>query len=1299
MKHSPSSKPASLLSITIVLAVLLTILPQAALSNGPDKDLSNHLLDKTGFFRGVCSVLGAKDATLALEIARTGDFYVHLIEPDKSTVAASVLDRLDVEGLYGKAILAEPLPIDPLPYVDNTIDALFLTHLKKADLSGVSVPEVLRVLRPNGLAFLGSRNESGDDLTVVDLQDWLEETGAEDFSVYKDEFGVWAAITKPPIEGVDDWTHWEHTPDNNPVSTDEVIKAPYMTQFLAEPYYIAMPAITTAAGGRTFIAMGHIAHHKREEPWLNTLLARNGYNGTVLWTRKLPDGYLVHRSAFIATDDVFYMIDPSGNGVLMLEPETGDEIGRIRPRRHRGDWKWIAIEDGVLYALVGKEKDDDETTVVRSTISHWSWNELSKGYYTDRVPWGFGTELLAYDLASQRILWDREEAEEIDSRGMVVGDGKMFFYMPDSHVSCLSTKTGEIVWTNEDPKVRELIEEEGKGLTSTPGFRSNCFSIYTPEALVFQAQTRMNVVALSTKDGEMLWTHKKTSNNPNLMYLDGKLIVGIGPNGSTVVMDPVTGEIEEDLGFEKRSCARLTATPDSLFVRGMPDGLTRFDRETKEIQFNAAFRPSCNDGMVPANGLLYTGPWLCDCNLTLMGRIALCSADDFKFDVEVKDEDRLETAREDLTQVAELEMKENDWPTYRGSNSRNAAVDVDLPDRVSRVWEYVPNSPNKPTAPVCTGDLVFVAGDDGKVRAIDASTGMPVWVYRTAGAIISPPTIWNGRAYVGSGDGFVYCLEAATGNLLWRFRASPTERRMMVYGNLSSTWPVNSGVLIHDGIAYAAAGIIDYDGTYVYALDAVTGKLKWCNSSSGHLNKDLRKGVSAQGYLTVANGMLWMPGGNVISPAVYDLATGEYLGDDARDGSPQTNRGEEIGTIGEDFIIQGGRLRYSAATNIVNPGFFSAHSATVKEGVGPAIKLNDGKIPPSWNSERYVYVDGPSKPLLSWDMGQLREYLVSGEGRHLPRVEWTAAALKKYDTVSLALARNGLVAVCEEPVARSLKTDWSVNGIDCGDGTLLWSEDLPSPALPGGLSIDGEGRLVISLLDGSVVCYGSDESIRNYVTALKEHIGESGFDPSKAVSFLADALRDVHAPEARQLIIDSLAEVDVHVGQEAMEQGCIVEWNLLGPVPWDYENDVNKVFVEEPDVDLEASYKIEGRNLSWRNYLTERDHGQVDLSCLYGSDSDLAVYAYAEFELPEAQDLLLKVGTNDGYLCWFNGEEAGRFSGGRSYAPDQDTLEVKGKKGVNKVLLKVTQMGGGWDCGVRVTDESGEPLNLAELAK
>ena len=75
---------------------------------------------------------------------------------------------------------------------------------------------------------------------------------------------------------------------------------------------------------------------------LNWLIGRNGYNGTILWKQKLPDDYLVHRSAFIATKDTFYRIN--GNSVLMLDARTGEKTGEIRIPDFPGDFKWIAME-------------------------------------------------------------------------------------------------------------------------------------------------------------------------------------------------------------------------------------------------------------------------------------------------------------------------------------------------------------------------------------------------------------------------------------------------------------------------------------------------------------------------------------------------------------------------------------------------------------------------------------------------------------------------------------------------------------------------------------------------------------------------------------------------------------------------------------------------------------------------------------------------------------------------------------------------------------------------------------------
>ena len=158
-----------------------------------------------------------------------------------------------------------------------------------------------------------------------------------------------------------------------------------------------------------------------------------------------------------------------------------------------------------------------------------------------------------------------------------------------------------------------------------------------------------------------------------------------------------------------------------------------------------------------------------------------------------------------------------------------------------------------------------------------------------------------------SDTGIVLCLEAATGRGIWKFPAAPLERKIPVYGKLLSTWPAASGVLIEDGTAYVAAGLVNYDGTYVYALDAATGKLRWCNDSSGHLNPEAKTGVSVQGHLLLHQNKLYLAGGNAVSPALYATQDGTCLNDPAAlsQGESTSPRGWELFLMGQRVIACG----------------------------------------------------------------------------------------------------------------------------------------------------------------------------------------------------------------------------------------------------------------------------------------------------------------------------------------------------------------------------------------------------------
>jgi len=50
----------------------------------------------------------------------------------------------------------------------------------------------------------------------------------------------------------------------------------------------------------------------------------------------------------------------------------------------------------------------------------------------------------------------------------------------------------------------------------------------------------------------------------------------------------------------------------------------------------------------------------------------------------------------------------------------------------------------------------------------------------------------------------------------------------------------------------------------------------------------------------------------------------------------------------------------------------------------------------------------------------------------------------------------------------------------------------------------------------------------------------------------------------------------------------------------------------------------------------------------------------------------------------------------RGLSVDQDRVRVRLQKGVNRLLLKVTQGGGGWEFCVRLVDLQGSPIAYRE---
>lgn len=240
----------------------------------------------------------------------------------------------------------------------------------------------------------------------------------------------------------------------------------------------------------------------------------------------------------------------------------------------------------------------------------------------------------------------------------------------------------------------------------------------------------------------------------------------------------------------------------------------------------------------------------------------------------------------------------SDWPTFRGDSMRSGYTTEDLPGNLASCWSYKPRHAPMPAWPgsdtrmpfdrafhtvIAGNTLLFGGSADGKVRALDAATGEERWTFLTGGPVRFAPTVWRDRAFVVSDDGFLYSLKLEDGTLLWKLRGGPGDSMVLGNGRLVSRWPARGGPVTADGVVYWAAGIWPSEGIFIYAVDALTGKIVWCNKTAGgmfmpqpHPTAIARSGVSAQGNLVVAGEKLLVPTGRAV-PAAFSRATGKFL--------------------------------------------------------------------------------------------------------------------------------------------------------------------------------------------------------------------------------------------------------------------------------------------------------------------------------------------------------------------------------------------------------------------------------------
>jgi outer membrane protein assembly factor BamB len=248
-------------------------------------------------------------------------------------------------------------------------------------------------------------------------------------------------------------------------------------------------------------------------------------------------------------------------------------------------------------------------------------------------------------------------------------------------------------------------------------------------------------------------------------------------------------------------------------------------------------------------------------------------------------------------------------------------------------------------------------------------------------------------------------------------------------------------VVVRDGTVYAAAGIAHYDGTYVFALNAVTGDVKWCNDTSGRLSEEVDCGVSLQGELYIADGELRFLGGGKYEIARYDLETGRSLNE------PDNSIASRFRTAYYPYYPDYGR--YVSLAHKLADGreliYDASYEGSEHSGLALFAALPAGAARPALERARWpLNRRGPRRESLWADQGQaLFNAFVASPG------------------TLLAAGHTG-AGDAEEPFLAA---------IDVSTGKDQWREPLPAAAVRAGAAIDAAGRIVLSLENGQVMLW------------------------------------------------------------------------------------------------------------------------------------------------------------------------------------------------------------------------------------
>jgi outer membrane protein assembly factor BamB len=839
--------------------------------------------------------------------------------------------------------------------------------------------------------------------------------------------GALQRMVKGVPAGMAEWTHNRFDASGSAVSTDTVGMATEL-RWLAGRYWSGETMLAAAsAGGRMFygVASG------KPKTGLITVLARDACNGRVLWER-------TWEGDFQTAEQFPYQALPGE------QPEWAGKVARFSAgvsaiRAGSNAVPFTAGKDRLYTIFEARAVALDAATgaSLRTYETAGPPRDLVLSGSTLLV--GTPGEIRAYEADSAVLLWKATLA----SKDIVVQGDALYCLdvgrTPTELVS-LDLTTGVQRWRNAMPPWAK-----DQALSKPPLDLMYLRFCQAGRILVTGAR---GLYALAAADGRTLWSKEsdlRVTKFRYASYSDAWLWGGEiwtynyseedREGRFAWVLDPDTGEVKRKIPGGMPHCTRTVATGQMMISGHYVSFLS--GQQGFQVPM---IRNACNLGVLPANGMLYGMPHGCNCKpwyLSGYQGFGMPGQEPAPPPRLVKGPafDRSRPAAAD---------DGTGWPIYRHDARRSAGTTQTLPDALELLWtaaypgladsdpehrdDPAWNGPVSP--PTANRDGVFVSLPNRRqVLALEIGTGAEKWRFTAGGRIRLPPTLHRGLCLIAGQDGQVQAVDAADGALVWSLRARESRRQLMAYGQPESLWPVLNVVVAED-LAYFASGRASTgsEGTRLTAVRALTGEVVFERTLTKYEALQDLPALDQDGrYLHFPN----MPGWDL------NLATREE---------------QSL----EEVPVERLRSRLTLASK---PSKLRGPARlALSDGVS-----SKGRIPGEANW-RY---EGSKGDLLAFTADMAVAYSLKSATGQVRRGDTSLAQLAATGVPrALIIAGSQVVLACADSSGGTGRIQ-----VFSAAGALLQEIPLGAAPMHDGLAV-AQGRLLVSLQDGQLLCFG-----------------------------------------------------------------------------------------------------------------------------------------------------------------------------------------------------------------------------------